>query len=182
MKPTNISLIVGLTIPILMVIGIALAIMIPAQSIHPQTDFIYVLGQYPSGLSIDQGKQIQYTYIIKDNKIAEKTLTVSQKQDAVPYPYSDQAPIFYIHHTNDNTNKELSFEELSKLKLSDETTSPDGFTMSYGTSSGGMFPFFFEGQNDPATAYLAKGTGSKKVTIVSKENRSQFSFVAWVIK
>ncbi|MEO6077220.1 MAG: hypothetical protein ABIP54_00350 [Candidatus Andersenbacteria bacterium] len=182
MKPANISLIMGLTIPVLMIIGIALAIVIPAQSINPQTDFIYALGQYPSAVQIENGAEVQHSYSIKDNQIKDATLVISQKQDLAPYPYSDQAPVFYMHHTADNSNTEISFHDLGKLKLSDESVSPDGFTMSYGTSSGGMFPFFFEGQNDSATAYLAKGTGSKKVSIVTKGNRPQFSFVAWVIK
>ena len=182
MKTANISLIIGLLIPVIMVIGIALAIILPAQSIHPQTDFIYALGQYPSGILIDNAKQVQYSYIIKDNKIVNSTITVPQKPETVPYPYSDQVPTFYIHHTADNTNEEISFTNVEKLKLSDESLSPDGFTMSYGASSGGMFPFYFEGQNDATSAYLAKGTGSKKVNVVTKSNRSQFSFVAWVIK
>lgn len=183
MKPSSISLIVGLSIPVLMVIGIALAIIIPARSIHPETDFIYALGQYPTSVQIENGTQIQHSYTIKNKQITDTTLTISDKQLIAPYPYQQTSiPRFYIHHTVTDTNDELTFEEVAKLSLSDDTLSPDGFTMTYGTTSGGMFPFYYEGGSDQSTAYLSKNSGSKKINVITKNNREQFSFVAWVLK
>ncbi len=166
-----------------MVIGIALAIIIPSRSINPQTDFIYALGQYPTAVQIETGQQVQHAYTIKNNTLIESTLPISQKPNTVPYPYENSGiPRFYIHHTATDTNNELSFDDVKKLSLSDDITSPDGFTMTYGTSSGGMFPFYFEGEGDRATAYMSKGTGSKKITVIAKGNTLPFSFVGWVIK
>ncbi len=183
MKPSSISLIVGLSIPVLMVIGIALAIIIPGRSIHPQTDFVYALGQYPTATQIENGRQIQHSYSIKNGHITDSTLTVSPKVDNAPYLYQGQGiPRFFIHHTAADTNEEVSFDDIAKRTLSDDSVSPDGFTMTYGSSSGGMFPFYFEGQNDRASAYLSKNTASKKVTIITKGNDLPFSFVAWVTK
>lgn len=183
MKPSTISLIVGLSIPILMVIGIAAAIIIPSRSIHPETDFVYALGEYPTTIQVENGQQVQHSYSIKNGHIIDSTLTVSLKPDVAPYPYQTQGtPRFYIHHTATDTNNELSLDDLKKLTLSDDAKSPDGFTFAYGTSTGGMFPFYYEGDNDRAAAYLSKETGSKKVTVVAKGNTTPFSFVAWVIK
>lgn len=183
MKSSTVSLIVGLSIPVLMVIGIALAIIIPGRSIHPNTDFIYTLGQYPVAMQSENGKQIQHSYSIKNGHIVDATLASSSKLDNAPYPYQGQGmPRFYIHHTVSDTNTEISFKDATTRILSDDATSPDGFTMTYGTSSGGMFPFYFEGQNDRAIAYLSKNTGSKKITVIAKGNDLPFSFVGWVTK
>ena len=149
MKPSTISLIVGLSIPVLMVIGIAAAIVLPGISIHPTTDFIYALGQYPTAVQIENGQQVQHSYVIKNAHITDSTFTVSPKPDVAPYQGIGD-PQFYIHHTTTDTNSEVSLDEVKKLSISDEATSSDGFTMTYGTASGGMFPFYYEGQGDQA--------------------------------
>lgn len=183
MKSSTVSLIVGLSIPVVMVIGITIAIIVPSRSIHPTTDFIYALGQYPAAIQIENGQQVQHLYSIKNNQIIESTLTISQKPNVAPYPYQGtETPRFYLHNTEANTNTEISFDELKKLSLSDDATSPDGFTMTYGASSGGMFPFYYEGEGDRASAYLSKNTASKKVTVITKGNQLPFSFVAWVVQ
>lgn len=183
MKSSTVSLIVGLSIPVLMVIGIALAIIIPSRSIHPTTDFVYALGQYPTTLQIKNGQQVEHSYAIKNGTITDSSELIAPNLNVAPYPYQNaESPHFYIHHTATDTNNEISFEDAKKLTLSDDATSPDGFTMTYGTSSGGMFPFYFEGQNDRSTAYLSKNTGSKKITVVAKGNDLPFSFVAWITK
>lgn len=179
MKASTVSLIVGLAIPVVMVIAIAAAILIPARYLHPKTDFIYAIGQYPSYTSFENNQAVEHDFSVIKGVLTDNATPLPPQQPYYPYQ-KDSTPHFYRHHTESDTNEELTAQEVTKLSLSDTEQSADGFTVSYGTSSGGFFPFYYEGTGDKATGYLSNGTASKKISITTKANTQQFTFVGWV--
>lgn len=182
--PPNISLIVGLSLPAIMVAIIAGMVFLPSKSLNPTTDFMYVVGQYPSYSTRNGENIIQHDFAIKDGKLIDLQTSYSAKSEYLYPPDKSSAPRFFIHHTKDNTNEELSFEDMSKLKLSSSTISPEGFTLTFGKRSYGIFPFFFDGNNDDREhAYLSTNRASKEITLISDTSITYYAFqlVGWVI-
>lgn len=186
MKATssNISLIVGLAIPVVMILAIAAAVLLPGRSLNPTTDFVYAIGSYPFYITRSGDTVTQHDLSIRDAKLTEST----QTSQAAGYPSDafvrEAAPRFFLHNTKEDTNKELSLEEVKNLSLSGERKSPDGFTVSFGRRSYGVFPFFFDSGSDMEHAYLSNQTASKEISIVTDnaQDMYQFQLVGWVLE
>ncbi|MDA1168792.1 MAG: hypothetical protein O3A36_00450 [bacterium] len=185
-KTSTISLIVGLAIPVVMVILIALAVLIPGRNINPTTDFIYATGSYPSYTTRDENTVIQHDLTIKNGILVDATQSYPVANNYPPYFHEKESvPRLFIHNTTENSNKEISLEEAKTLRLSAESKSPDGFTVSFGRRSYGVFPFFFDsGSDDSEHAYLSNQTASKEITLTSGAPKDIYSFqlVGWIIE
>lgn len=181
---SKISLIVGLSLPVVMVAIIAGLVFLPSRSLTPANDFIYVVGPYPSYTS-KEGKTItQHDISIKNGQAIHTTTSYSGGKEYDVSPRDKIIiPRFFIHHTRTNTNNEISLEEVIKLRLSPERKSPDGFTLTFGKQSYGIFPFFFENRTDMEHAYLSTDRASKEITLVSEVSIDyyQIQLVGWVI-
>ncbi len=182
--PANISLIVGLAIPIVMVGLIAAAVLLPGQSLNPQTDFIYAVGPYPT-YSTRIGNQItQHELSVKDGILTDSPTSYTAPADRYEYPPEKvSGPRFFLHRTASDTNEEISIEDAKKFKISTEKKSPEGLTVSFGQRSYGVFPFFGDGDNDRDHAYLSNEYASKEVSLISDVSLNMYSFqlVGWVI-
>ncbi len=180
--PSNISLIVGLAIPVVMVLAIAAAVLLPGRSLNPTTDFIYAIGSYPTYNTRNGDTVTNHELSIQNGKLTDAT----QNYQATGYPpdtfVKEASPRLFLHNTKENTNKEISIEEAQKLSLSSETKSPDGFKVSFGTRSYGVFPFFFNDNSDIEHAYLSNQTASKEIDLITDTARDiySFQFVGWV--
>lgn len=181
---STISLIVGLAIPVIMVLAIAAAVLLPGRSLHPTTDFIYTIGSYPSYTTRSGNLVTQHDLAVKNGVLTDTTQTYTATDTYIPYPGEKESiPRFFLHNTTENSNKELTLEEAKKFTLSDEKKSPDGFTVSFGKRSYGVFPFFFDNGSDLEHAYLSNQTASKEIDIISSNSRDFYSFqlVGWVV-
>ncbi|MEK7499189.1 MAG: hypothetical protein AAB649_01125, partial [Patescibacteria group bacterium] len=148
-KASTISLIVGLAIPVIMVILIALAVLLPGRSLNPTYNFIYATGSYPSYTTTDKDLVIQHDLTVKNGTLVDDVQSYRTDKIYPIYPYEKESvPHLFIHNTAENTNTELTLEEAQKLTLSAETKSPDGFSVSFGKRSYGVFPFFFDDGSD----------------------------------
>ncbi|TSA46015.1 hypothetical protein D4R52_01285, partial [bacterium] len=166
----NISLILGLSIPVLMIIFVAGSIYLPALFVHPKTDFLYVNydnNYYYTQYSIVAGKLVKNP----DENLTHKS---AQKSEAK----------LYLHDVQKNTSREVSFEEAKNLKLNSNIVSPDGFEVSYGGGGGGgMFPFFFDSGPDYNSRFLTGHGYSKKLNIQkSGSYYLDFRFLGWIEK
>lgn len=186
MKTTssNVSLIVGLAIPVVMVLAIAAAVLLPGRNLHPETDFVYAVGQYPT-YTIREGDTItQHDLSVKDGVLTDTLQTYKATISYPPYPgEKESSPRLFLHNTKENTNKEVTLEQAKLLRLSADTKSPDGFKVSFGSRSYGVFPFFINDSSDIEHAYLSNDTASKKIDLTTGSARDIYSFqlVGWVI-
>ena len=177
MKNRNISLIAGLSLPVLLILVIAFNIYWPRLWMAPpKTNFIYALSAdyYPAK-----------EYFVENSKIAQRDKTYPN-QGNVPQP-SGNIKLF-LHDVATNKSREVTFEEAQRFKLDGNYTSPDGFQISYATGGGdGIFSFLFYSSRDYNSHIIKKDNYSRKLDLAEPYldysyyyNRA--SLIGWVIQ
>jgi len=191
----NLALVVGLAIPVVMVIIIALVIYIPRWFVEPpKHDFIYAVGEgvyYPGSDMYPyrpspyaaypvKGVWPKYFYQIVDGKLVRKEAGLPPPE-YVGMPVTDVEPKFYLHHVVANTSVPISFEDAEKYVLDTNVRSPDGWEIAGPSGGGGMFPFY-EGSYDYNAKYLKKGSTAIKLNMNLPRDFYGDTFLAWVIQ
>ncbi len=183
-KSSKISLIIGLALPAIMVAIIAGLVFLPGKSLNPTTDFIYVVGPYPSYTTRSGDTVTQHDIMITNGKLAHTATSYNGRDGYIQYPDDRHTvPRFFIHRTQANTNEEIGIEALGKLMLSPDRKSPDGFTLTFGKQSYGVFPFFFNDNTNRDHAYLSTNRASKEITLVSDTSIDYYAMqlVGWIV-
>ena len=170
MKKENITLIIGLSIPVVMVLFIAGAIYLPSLFVDvepPQYSFMYMTNHNRDG----------YRYQVKENKLSrEKIKTKNNYYSNNPYPVR-----FFIHNIKTHENKELTFEQASEQPLNPNIESPDGFQIENGRRGYGFFPFYSRGNY--YTRYITKEGYAEKLKLhTNQRNYYNFRFLGWLPK
>jgi hypothetical protein len=168
----NISLIVGISIPIVMIVLVATFIYLPGFfAPAPKHNFLYISnGDYWQMKSYDvQGQKIDIREINP------------------PPKYVPSGNVhFYIHDVKTDSDREITFEESQKLRLSDLPKSPDGYEVSHGArSGGGFFPFDYS-RSYNNSFYLMGHSTSKKIHLSAVSSESYYSsesfkFIGWLL-
>lgn len=169
----NIPLIFALSIPVLLIIGVALSIYLPTLFTKPQYGFLYSTGG---------DYNYHNEYAVENGKLVKKPVTLP------PYvvPTNSKEPELYTYDVQKNSNTKISFEETQTLNLDSNPQSPDSFEITYGSDGGGVFPFFFWSDRDYGSRYL-KGHGvTKKIDLHSSSPYNYYSgdfqFLGWIKK
>lgn len=171
----NISLIIGLAIPILMILFVAGSIYLPGLFIKPEFDFLYVTG---SGYTSTYGEQ----YTVANGTLIQNKVNPPKDQDYYP-PLRPEK--LFIYDADKNESLEVSFEEAKLFNLDVNAVSKDGFEIVRGGYDDGIFPLFFGGHSNYNARYL-KGHGvSKKLNIPGMKAYDyydyNFRFLGWII-
>jgi len=155
-KRKNISLILAVAIPILMIFLIIASIYWPRATAHPKFNFLYLMGE-----NYINNQQ----YVVQNEK-----LIFTQKN-------SENNAKFYIYDTTQNKSTEISFQDAQKLNLNANLKSPDGFEVVSGGNDGGIFPLFFGSTDNYYSRYLKNDHTTLKLNIPHNYN---FRFLGWV--
>lgn len=166
----NISLIIGIAIPIVMILLTAVSIYLPSFfAPAPQFDFLYFVGGNYGRISeygVENGVLVKYE--------------VKYSQD-----YTPEAVRLFIHDVSRNTDQEVSFEEAQKLKLSARVMSPDGYKVVYGGREYGFFRIFFSGGHNYNNMYLKGHNTSRKLEFEQSGSGRYYyhsrSFLGWIL-
>lgn len=165
----NISLIIGIAIPIFMIFLIAISIYLPSLfAPTPQFNFLYVIED-----SYGRGRQ----YGVENGALVKYE---------VKYPenYTPRAPRLFMYDVSKNTDQEVSFGEAQQLKLDVSAKSPDGYEVVYGSREYGFFPFFFSGGYNYKALYLKGHNTSKKLELQSSDDGRYYyrnrRFLGWI--
>jgi len=161
----NLPLIFGISIPLLMIIFVALSIYLPQIFVKPQYDFLYLSG--------DNDCYVQQKYI--------RVYTVENSELIYNQECSSAEPKIFFYSIENNESKEIVFEEAKRLDLNEQIQSPDGFEIVYGSKEGGFFPFFFYSGSDYSSRYIKGHNVSKKLNI-QFIGYNNFVFLGWVKK
>ncbi|MES2201698.1 MAG: hypothetical protein V4498_05555 [candidate division FCPU426 bacterium] len=166
----NITLIVGISIPILMILFVAASIYLPGFFIHPKYNFLYATGYDIASCS-------PCLYSVENHKLVRNTINPSKGKSR-----PDQGDWrLHICDVAKNESKEISFEEARKLDLDPRQRSPDGFEVTYGSRSDGFPPFFFESTWDYNNPYLKGHNLNKRLNLqVSPSYRVNFRVIGWI--
>ncbi len=169
----NITLIVGLCIPLAMILFVAGSIYIPSLFANPQYDFLYAAG--------GDYYYADREYVVENERLVKRDIPSLKP---VGYELPRIAPKLYVHETAGNTNKEITFADAQALSLNSDTKSPDGFEVVSGNNrGGGIFPeLFFGGGRGGDVRYLEGHGATQKLDL--KENGSywNFRFLGWIKK
>jgi hypothetical protein len=159
----NITLVLGLFIPVAMIVFIAAMVYIPRLYIQPEYSFIYATNdnQYDEfGYHVVDERIVYYPRIVKDDV----------------YP----TPDLYVYDVETDQSRQITIEEAQMYRLDDSPQSPDGFKITQG-GRGGDISFLFGGGYDPAHYLVGKGV-SKKLDINESSNYWDFHLVGWIKK
>jgi len=163
-------LIVGLSIPVVMVALIAGAIYLPGLMTDiedPRCDFLYMVGYARD-----------YSYHVTDGRLCRSP---QRSREGETESTGDPHLQFFVYRVGDNTNEQLSFEQASTLRLDNSALSPDGFEIAYGRRSEIFFPMW--SSRDYRTRYLRKESLSIKLDLEVAESYStirSFRFMGWI--
>ena len=142
-KKKNIPLIVALSIPVLMIVLIAVSIYLPGLMIKPpKVNFVY---------SIGGDYCYQNRYSVQNGKIVEIEIKKPENNNLCRN-YLD-ARLFY-YDVQHNSPREISFAEAAGITLDNSLKSADGFEIVSGNDS---FDIFFFSGNSYYHKYLKKG-------------------------
>lgn len=168
----NITLILGISIPILMILFVAGSIYLPGLFIQPRFNFLYVSGDDYYYYNNEQQYSVQNDRLIKNE--------IKQPENGNYNPPRGEVKLF-IYDVVKNESKQVSFDEAQKLNLDSNNISPDGFEVVYGSRGDGIFPFFFYSGTDYNARYLKGHNVSKKLNIqLSGSYYYNFRFLGWI--
>lgn len=170
----NITLIIGISIPILMILFVAGSIYLPGLFVKPHFNFLYVSGNdsyyyYSNG----------YQYSVQNGKLVKNELKQPENQSYNPPRVESR---LYIYDVVKNEAREISFTDAQNLNLDSNTKSPDNFEVVYGSHGDGLFPFFWGGGTDYNAKYLKGHNVSKKLNLQLNggSHYNNFRFIGWI--
>jgi len=170
----NLPLIIGLCIPVVMIIAVALAIYLPRVfAPKPQYGFLYLSGNTDMYNS-------QYIYSVSSGHLTRTLNTYNYPNPPKPVNFTEPQP--YLYDAKTGQSKAVSFEVAQNITLDPSDKSPDGYQVVTGNSGGGFL--FYSAPYDYNNRYL-KGHGmSKKLDLQSFGNINyyyNFQFLGWKI-
>ena len=173
MKKENTLLFIGILIPILMIVFIALSIYLPQFFLNPQYDFLYVSGE---NYSYSFPK-----YIVEGNTVVKREPTEAEKEQ---WGYRYDESILRVYSAEKDVSTVISFADAQKLKLNPNSVSPDGFEVTHSRRNYSLFSEVFGGGYRGSGYVIRKKNGSgdgKKIDIdTSGSYYYGFKFLGWI--
>lgn len=188
MNKQNISLYIGIAIPVLMVMFVAGSVYLPRLFSTPQYSFLYATGVSYHGpakpvILNRQDYDTQERYVVRGERLVKETVKVPLGEIDYTTPFETK---LYLQNTQTNASQEISFDEAQKLRLNTEALSPDGYKIARGSGGGGVFPFFFN-ENSDFSSYSLIGHGARhKLNLKQPADTQQYyydkiTFLGWVM-
>lgn len=168
----NITLVLGISIPILMIVFVAGSIYLPGLFIKPHFNFLYASGD-------DYYYYSQQRYSVQNGRLVKNEIEQPENQT---YNSPQGESKLYFYDVMKNKSREISFEEAQNLTLDSNIKSPDDFEVVYGSRGDGFFPFFWGGGVDYTTRYLKGRAVNKKLNLLLNGSSYyyNFRFLGWI--
>lgn len=167
----NITLVLGISIPILMILFVAGSVYLPGLFIKPHFNFLYG--------NDDSYYFYGYQYSVQNNKLIRNK--IEEPANPSYNPPRVEAKL-YIYDVTKNEAREISFTDAQNLNLDSNVKSPDGFEIVYGNRTDNFFPFFWGGRTDYNARYLKGHNVSKKLNLQQNGNPyyNNISVIGWI--
>lgn len=172
MNKKNIPLYIGISLPVILIIVIAVAVYVPRIIANPEYDFIYLVDD-SNQRSIHLNEQVCTEYKIENDRLIE---VGEQNQYPSGMCVSDEV-IFYRHDLSEGINKEISVETVKTLKVDSQHVSPDGWSFRREYANNGIFEIFGGRRNYEWLVVK----NSVRLPVNINENYYNVRFVGWVI-
>src|SRR3989344_4219982 len=166
----NITLVLGLSIPVVMILFVAGSIYLPGLFIKPHFNFLYMVNDNrynEQQFSVENGTLVR-------NIIISKPSTATRP-----------SPRLFVHDVTVNKSREITFEQAQQLKINSSPQSPDNLNIKPGSRGESFLLFFGGGGSDYSSRYLVGNGLSKKLKIETEQGSSYFSnnfrLLGWII-
>lgn len=173
----NLPLIAGLGIPLGMVLLIVLSLIIPSLFSKPKHNFVFVTNNtdrydynttYSPGMYSFNG----ISYAVSDGRLVQRTQVYYTYRSA---PENNE-PKLYSYDVKSNRATEITYQQAMNYRLDASSIAPDGFEITYGSRSSGIFPIFYDSSRDYSTRYLRKGMNNIKLNLPLVGNTPYYDY------
>lgn len=185
----NLALVFAFTLPVLVIIVVAVSAYVPALFLSTDYDFIYVTCDdsttYRPAYNCQDYLQQRYSVVGGQLSISEVDLAVSEEYPAVSDIDQYYEARIFLHNTEKNESREITLAEALTQNINPLITSPDGVTVvgDYDRNHGGDF-FFFGGGSSGFAYYLTKGNLKSKINYITNGGdyyrNDDIKFIGWV--
>lgn len=181
----NFVLLLAFSLPVLLIVGVALSIYLPSQLLSTKYDFVYALCTNGTSYTFGCQDPARLPYQVQNGALV--VTEIDPKQDlngnGVPDINERYRYRLFLHNTQKNESTEITLDQGKTLQLSGLLTSPDGLTISDGYSGGS--DFFLFGGSSTYGHYLSKGKAKSRLNLVSGADwysyDNNFQFIGWVL-
>ena len=184
----NFALVIAFSLPLLLIVGIALSAYLP--SLFISTDYNFVYSSCTDGNNnyysyrCDNYLQKRYSVVNGQLVVNDVDPTLDSDNDGIPDVKEGYTARLFLHDTKNNETREISLTEANTLSLNELITSPDGVSVSSQYDRGADFFLLFDGGSSYGH-YLMKGSAKSKLNLINNENRyyyrNNFQFIGWVL-
>ncbi|MDO8569419.1 MAG: hypothetical protein Q7R89_01380 [bacterium] len=185
----NFALLLAFILPIVLIVIVALSTYLP--SLFLSTDYNFVYTSCTDGTnhyySYNCDNYLQKRYSVVGNKLVANTVdpTLDSDNDKISDINENYTARIFLHDTEKNESREVTFEEVQTMRFSGLLTSPDGITVSSNYDRGGGDFFFIFGGNSSYGYYLTKGKSRSKINLINSSDQyyyqNNFQFIGWVL-
>lgn len=171
MNNKNLPFYIGMIIPVVLIIAVAILAYLPYLNAEPMYDFVYV---------VDEQRYNRNTPECTLYQVTDGSFSIVAK-DVKQYPHDlclSSAPTFYRHDVSENESRAISFEMLEKLELDSTGISPDGYQFVQDRSYVGLFG----GRSEYKWYLQKKSVRLKQYVAFGDYYRSGSHFVGWIIE
>lgn len=171
----NSPLIIGISIPVLMILFVAGSIYLPGLFADPPMyDFLYTTGN-------------DHYYCEWEYRPQSGRLVRVARPERPPVPVKDPSeppcdPLFYLYDVDADESMEIPFAEAEKLTLDQNSLSKDGYEVVRGNGGGDFL--FFDGGSNYNNVYIRGHNWSKKINVNLSSQPYyyyNFRFLGWII-
>lgn len=182
----NITLVLAFSLPILLVMAVALSTYLPSLFLSTNYNFVYSACTDTTGhyyYNCDDYSRNLYTVV--DGKLLMHDIDplMDSDQDGITDIKENYVVRLFMHDTKKNESREITTEEAMSFSLNNLLTSPDGVSVSSQYSHGAEFIFIFDGGSSYGY-YLMKGKSKSKLNLINSNDRyyyqDNFQFIGWV--
>ena len=178
----NLPLIIGISLPFLMIIVVVVSIYLPRMFMNPTYSFLYTVSSYdcPPKVIYENGNNITQcestSYTIDNGKVLLQKQTTSY----------NRTQKLYLYDIERDSTREISLEDAKAYGISSDSRSPDGYEVSYQYGGGaGIFDLFGGGYYNGGWV-IKKGIASKPLSVTLRDryyyNSGDIAFLGWVLK
>lgn len=159
------TLLIGVSIPILMILFIIFSINWPVKHTLPHYDFLYSSGNYP----------IEWSQI----RIVQGKIMSADPETALSDKNSDER--LYLYDTAQQTVVPINFKLAKDFTLITTQTSPDGFKIQSAGQQAMSYPWPFLTSRNNSIRYLLGPGYSQKIQLQYVDNDpNNFLFLGWI--
>lgn len=206
---SNLPLVVGIALPVVFIMVLAVIASSAPSFIKPEHDFIYSTGNASdyisdaSNLNSDESngygnnydsQDYQNFYEVEDGHIKLTKVQSNDTKEKIPNPELSPTPInkpnltqvpesasLYLYDVDSDTSRLLTLEEAQKYNLNPGPYSADGYTVSYLYSNDAVFGLF--GSKNEQGYFISKGKWQKKINVTTGDDYwgyGNFQIIGWL--